>query len=175
MATTTLIIKYTQWFESSLQWNKIFRRAERAVDLIVIRYVVAEICHGRFENGRQPNAIHSYVFEMLRAFFDPCGRNTCKRSRTSIMPSQHRLPETKVTWIILTLHSLTFEISHPVAVAILERSRIYLIENSGMPPVQVVLLVHRRHLGNAFRHVQFHVREECYTGNEKEKKLRCAD
>jgi len=42
----------TQRLEFGLQRNEVVDRAVYAVDPIVIRNIVAEICHGRFENRR---------------------------------------------------------------------------------------------------------------------------
>lgn len=40
----------TERFEFSLQGNKIVHRAEYAIDLLVIRYIVAEVSHRRLVN-----------------------------------------------------------------------------------------------------------------------------
>lgn len=57
---------YTFGFGCGCQVGKVLQSAEDGVDLGEIGNVVAEIGHGRLEDGRQPHNRHSQLDEMVQ-------------------------------------------------------------------------------------------------------------
>ncbi len=78
---------------------EISERAEQRIDVAVVGDVVAEVSHGRAEDGRDPNGINAKPLKMAQALADAA------------------------------------QIADAVAVRVLERVRVDLVDHAALPPM----------------------------------------